>query len=222
MGSAAEGQDSRAPACQDSMSWKLAPNMQKRKQPSWPWPQPCDLKVNMGCWPCPYLPMTLIWSRLKIIKAVKTVKFAKIVKNRKWTLWPWPCDLEVNIGCWPCPNLAMTLIWSKLKIIKAVKTEVCKNYQKTEKTFVTLTLTLWPWGQQRRWTLSIPTYDQNMSKIEVHWGCQKPFSKFDLGHQLSDLEGKKIKIPLPAFFAYGHKEHICAFLALSHKNCKRR
>ena len=34
--------------------------------------------------------------------------------------------------------------------------------------------------------------------------------------------GQKFKIPLPAFFAYGHKEHICAFLALSYQNCRRR
>jgi len=123
MGSAAEGQDSRAPACQDSMSWKLAPNMQKRKQPSWPWP--CDLEVNMGCWPCPYLPMTLIWTRFKIIKAVKNCQVCKNPQKRKWPLWPWlwPCDLEVNMGYWPCPYLPIILIWARSKVIKAVKSQ---------------------------------------------------------------------------------------------------
>ena len=42
MGSAAEGQDSRAPACQDSTQWKLAPNIQKKEMTFmtltlWPW-----------------------------------------------------------------------------------------------------------------------------------------------------------------------------------------
>ena len=42
MGSAAEGQDSRAPAVQDSIQWKLAPNMQKKEMTFmtltlWPW-----------------------------------------------------------------------------------------------------------------------------------------------------------------------------------------
>ena len=44
MGSAAEGQDSRAPACQDSTQWKLAPNIQKKEMTFmtltlWPWDQ---------------------------------------------------------------------------------------------------------------------------------------------------------------------------------------
>ena len=39
-------------------------------------------------------------------------------------------------------------------------------------------------------TLSIPTYGMNIIKIEGHYGCQKSFSKFDLGRPLSDLEGK--------------------------------
>ena len=32
-----------------------------------------DLEVNRGSWPCPYLPVTLIWWRLGVIKAVKCV-----------------------------------------------------------------------------------------------------------------------------------------------------
>ena len=118
MGSAAEGQDSRAPACQDSIQWKLAPYIKKVNYLH-------DLDpVTLGSiWDSPYLPILWIWLRLRVIKTVKTVIFAKIVKKRKWPLWPWlwPCDLEVNIEGWSCPYLPMTKIWARLKVIKAVK-----------------------------------------------------------------------------------------------------
>ena len=42
-------------------------------------------------------------------------------------------------------------------------------------------------------TLSIPTYDINMIKIEGYQGCHRPFSEFDLERQLSDLEVKNFK-----------------------------
>ena len=73
----------------------------KRKWPWWPWLWPCDLEVNRGSWPCPYLPMTLIWWRLGVIKAVKCVfqcltfdlhyltLRAKIQNSAAWDLCVW-------------------------------------------------------------------------------------------------------------------------------------
>ena len=82
-------------------SRKRAKSAEKRKRPLWPWLWPCDLEVDIGCLPCPYLPMTLIWARLKVIKAVKSVfqsltfdlqyltLRAKIQNSAAWDLCVW-------------------------------------------------------------------------------------------------------------------------------------
>ena len=41
-------------------------------------------------------------------------------------------------------------------------------------------------------------------------------SMFDLERSISDLEGKN-----SVSFAYGPKEHSCAFIRLSYQNCRR-
>ena len=112
MGSAAEGQDSRAPACQESKT--LAPTMQKQKRPSWPWP--CDIEVKMGCWPCPYLSKIWIWSRLNVIRAVKTITFAKIVKHRN--------DL-CNLDFYP---MTFRSIWEVARMLIFLKTHIHERF----------------------------------------------------------------------------------------------
>ena len=51
----------------------------KRKWPLLPRIQPCYLEINIGCSPCPYQPMILILSRLKVYNTVKSV-----FQNSKW------------------------------------------------------------------------------------------------------------------------------------------
>ena len=94
MGSAAEGQDSREPACQDSISWKLAPNMQKTETTFmtltlWPWSQYGMLTLSIPAY----------FMNMIKIEGHQDCQNRNICKNRQTTemtfvtltltLWPW-------------------------------------------------------------------------------------------------------------------------------------
>ena len=148
-------------------------------------------------------------------------KYAKISKKRKWPSWPWlwPCDLEINRVCWPCLYLPTIWIWWPSKVIKAVSGQkTAKNgndLRDLDFDLVTLRSTGYV---DLVYTYLWYEYSDHQRSLRLSK------ANFEVWPWTSIIWpwGQKFKIPLPTFFAYGHREHIYAFLALSYQNCRRR
>ena len=93
-----------------------------------------------------------------------------------------------------------------------------KISQNTEMTFVTLTLT----SRSRGYFDLVYTYPQFQYGDDQR-SLRSSNAHFKVWHLTPNIWpwGQKFKIPPHSVFAYGPKEHSCAFIALSYQNCRR-